>query len=623
MENKNTYESVIGALKKEIDDFFNTSIKIAGNGKNNPLKDGFLSGKNSGGYDFNQYQMLDLDDLYLNSKFETGEKDSEGQDKLFLNVVKFRKDVARSQTDIDVKDHLFIPEDGYSVYGAYFMNKEFKQWSKVSEYGAVINELNDDRNKYGTCVGKRIKDEIHRLPLKSLINPQDAKTLKEAFSNGQSIIEVHEMTWFELMKYKERGWQVDDIEYFVGKKKVYERYGLAGQEELARNRIVISEPMALTLSIIMLDEIRENKKKTEISQLLYINLFNENEFPYEESHKNKIDGRWLGVGEVELQIPNQIARNMITNLRKRSMQWAARYIFQSRSNEIAKNLIRDVKDGDVLYIGANGEITQVNKASQGVNDFQTSAQEWEQNSDQKAFSFEVATGESMGSGTPFRLGVILSNAVNSHFGLEREEFGFFVKRVMNNLIIPIFKKQWGNEEHIYNVMGDDEDIEDLRFIYTEAKVREAVLAEVNRGLGFVDVLGIKEKIKRVVDGMRALPFRIPKAFYDSLKYSVRLIVTGESVNMEKKIETGTNLLNLVAQNPAILQDPSLRKLMSKILSWTGENLTNLVGVPALANAMPMGMAQGQTGVQPTNNNNGGSMAAMMNVNAPENPNAGV
>jgi len=620
MENKNSFTDLIGSLKTEIENFYSSSVKIAGVGKND-LKGGVLTTRGSG-YNFNQFQMIDLCDLYLNSQFESGDKDSEGQDKLFLNIVKFRKDVARSQTDIDVKDHLFIPEDGYSVYGAYFMNKEFKQWSKVSEYGAIINELNDDRNKYGSCVAKRIKDKIHRVSLKTIINPQDAKTLKEAFSNGESVIEIHDMSWYQLQKFKDSGWEVGNIAFYAGKKKIYERYGLASKEELAKHKIAVSSPYVKTMSILMVDETKNKEKLND--NVLYVGLINnDDEFPYEESHKNKTDGRWLGVGEIEVQIPNQIARNMITNLRKRSMQWAARYIFQSRSNEIAKNLIRDVKDGDVLYIGSNGEITQVNKVSQGQSDFNNSAQEWEQNSDQKAFSFEVATGESMGSGVAFRLGVILSNAVNTHFGLEREEFGFFVKRVMNNLIIPIFKKEWGNKEHIFNIMGDDDDIEDLRFIYTEAKVRESVLDNINRGLGFVDVLGIREKVKNEINQMRSLPFSIPKAFYDSLKYSVRLVVTGESVNMEKKIETGTNVMNLVAQNPMILQDPSLRKLLSKILSWTGESLTNLVGVPAMAQAVPPNMAAGQTGIKPTQPNSGGAMASMADVNAPENPNLGV
>jgi len=52
-------------------------------------------------------------------------------------------------------------------------------------------------------------------------------------------------------------------------------------------------------------------------------------------------------------------------------------------------------------------------------------------------------------------------------------------------------------------------------------------------------------------------------------------------------------------------------------------LTNLVGVPAMAQAVPPNMAAGQTGIQPTQPNNGGVMNVMMNANAPENPNLGV
>jgi hypothetical protein len=46
------------------------------------------------GYEFSQYQTLQAIDLYHNSKFETGNKDSLGRKKPFYNITKFRVNVA-------------------------------------------------------------------------------------------------------------------------------------------------------------------------------------------------------------------------------------------------------------------------------------------------------------------------------------------------------------------------------------------------------------------------------------------------------------------------------------------------------------------------------------------------
>jgi hypothetical protein len=51
------------------------------------------------GYEYSQYQTLRTIELYHNSKFETGNRDSLKREKPFYNITKFRVNVAVRATD--------------------------------------------------------------------------------------------------------------------------------------------------------------------------------------------------------------------------------------------------------------------------------------------------------------------------------------------------------------------------------------------------------------------------------------------------------------------------------------------------------------------------------------------
>ena len=152
---------------------------------------------------------------------------------------------------------------------------------------------------------------------------------------------------------------------------------------------------------------------------------------------------------------------MTANLRKRAMYWSSKHVFQSSDTEIAKNLVRNVKDGDVLKIMPNGNITPVAIETRNLAEYDNNDQMWEKNSDQKSFTYEVATGEALPSGTPFRLGVVMSNAVNSHFALKRENFGMFLSKIVSEQLLDVFKRE-NSKAHNILVSNDEKGIESLK-----------------------------------------------------------------------------------------------------------------------------------------------------------------
>jgi len=146
--------SIFAQTKKELDSYDNDRIQLASSSTAGSSLS--MLHKNSNGYSFSQKEILNTIDLYANSKFETGNIDSEGHQKLFLNICNFRADVAAMQTDLDVKNFVFFPDDSASEWGAYFMTRKFKQWAKDNDLGKLINETNVDFSKYGTAVIKKV-----------------------------------------------------------------------------------------------------------------------------------------------------------------------------------------------------------------------------------------------------------------------------------------------------------------------------------------------------------------------------------------------------------------------------------------------------------------------------------
>ncbi|NCB02568.1 MAG: hypothetical protein EOM67_10430 [Spirochaetia bacterium] len=580
--------SIYGQLQKELQDFFQEKIKIAGVQSENPRV-------SSAGFEFSQWETLNTVELYYNSKFESGELDSEGQRKVFLNISQFKADVASKQVDLDVKYFLFVPQEPDSEWGAFFLNRKFRQWAKRNYFGKLINEVVMDYPKYGTAVLKKVGKELERVPLMTLRNEQSAKDLQCA----KYVIEEHkDWTYSDLEKMKD--WDLEGIKVaWDDKMTVYERYGrvpLDWYKKQKEMKIEAGDEMKSidTMSIIV--PTLNEKGEIDGGNMLFLEEIDER--PYQEVHWKKIDGRWLGVGEIENQFENQIFRNMITNLRRRGLLWAGKKVFQSTDTEIAKNLVRDVKDGQVLKIMPNGNITQVNTTTQSLAEFQAATKEIDENSNQKSFTFEVATGEAMPSGTPFRLGVVMSNAVNAHFALKRENLGLFFKSVVYEQLFPIFKKENSKAETMMIPMGEEG---------VNALMEEVVKVEIWKNFKeamfsgkIVDPALMEEEVRAKLKEKRFQAVDLPEKLWDTLKVSTQLVITGESVNLEKRIESLTNLHNTLRP----IEPQKADVVLSKLMALTGENYDALTGIKSANQQNPMlqgtGMPQsgGQLAGQP-------------------------
>lgn len=547
---------------------FEKSLKIVETDSSQKVKFGGSS-KDGGGYYFNQKETIDLIDLYYNSKYKDGKEDQDAQRKLFMNIVRFYANVAEKQTDMDVSNYSFIPDSEEFADMVWFLKRQFTVWTRENYYGETLNELNKDYSKYGTCVLRQTKDGVERIPLQKLKCSQDAESLRQAPEDGGYVIIEHDLTLQQMKKMPD--WNTEDID-FEGTTKVYEQYYMYHPADLGKGG---DEPI-LGVAYIAPDVDKE-------SPILFAEQVNK--VPLEEAHWDKQDGRWLGIGEVEKQFENQVAINMTENLRRKHLIWGAKKVWQTQGTAVVNNLVKQVSDGQVLEVGANGAISEVPMATQNLAEFQASKDAWMTNSEKQAFAFEVSTGESMPSGTPFRLGVILANSAARYYELKRENFGLFLKRSFYEQLIPIFKKQ--SKEHKVAVANGEEGAEFIRNAIINWNINRKYNAKMLNG----DLPVMEEVMAEVERDISSKPFlfvKVPKDAYKDVKFYMNLDLTGEDMDAQTEMSTLTTLFEILSQKG----DPRADEILKKIVLLTGNNPNKLLGTAA-GEAVAQGQAQPQ------------------------------
>lgn len=577
-DSKEYATNIYAQLKYELDEFYNKNLYLAGTNDQESAR--YLDTKNRK-FVYNQWKTVNMIDLYYNSKFETGPYDTEGQRKLFLNLVKFRTDVAAKQIAFQVKDFEFIPEEGEDEWPAYFLQKEFAYWAKENYFGELLNQCIDAFPRYGWVILKEVKGKLEFVPLQTVRCQQDSKSIQTA---RYFTIEHPGMTLEEMKDQK--GWKIDNLTLKPGESdNVYERYGLVRMSEYNQyHGNPVSEGDKDTMvDCLTIMTMHENAKEAPDGHILFMEQIDKR--PFQDARWSVQHGRLMGIGEVEAQMENQIGANMAFNLFRRQLLWSSKKVFQSNDETIARNLVKDVKDGDVLQIAPNGNVTQVDMSNKAIADFQDFGKIINDNADQTSFTFESSTGDTLPSGTPFRLGVLLNNTVNSHFKLKQDQLGLFFKRVMKEMIIPKWKKEF-DEEHIISMFSDDEGFGTLKEAALHINLNDAIKKSLMAGR-IPDVPALQAQISSQLEKQRYLYVKIPDSFYDDVDFKVTLSITGDEVDIPKKIETLTNLYTVLSQQ----QDPRAQKVLSRILSLTGENFDVLAGAPPAQGGQPGGNVQ--------------------------------
>jgi len=474
--------------------------------------------------------------------------------------------VGTKAIDFDTKHIRLQTFGGANPLKTWFMERDLKFWMKDKNFGQTLNRIFHELPIFGSVVLKIIDNKPYFVDLRNFIVEQNADTLDKS----NYIIEIHNYTPVEFRKMgKEKGWnnvnkaikefrRMEGVQYI----KVYERYGeVKDGDSYAYKRVVLAD--------VGIDE--KDKYSQEITPHSGIILSEEKieGHPYREFHWEKMSGRWLGIGRVEVIFDPQIRVNEISNQQVKSSYWSTLRIWQTRDDGVSRNLLTDVDNGEILNV--KQEINQVDMADRNLSAYQMEIARWLSNVDELTFSHDPMKGERGASSATLGATQIATAQSGAYFEQIQENVAMDIKEMLYEVIIPNFKKQ-NNAEHILRIAG--EDLDELNKLIIEVKNRNTFIDYVAR-TGRIPSNEEYEILKTVtaenVKKGKEQSITIPKGFYENLKYKIDIIITGEAVDTRMKAANLFAVLQAITADPTMLQDPTKKKIIFQYMEQGGLN----------------------------------------------------
>lgn len=525
-----------------------------------------------GGYQFNQVNTLKRIDLYYYGKFESGETDKQGFKKFFYNISKPACDIATKFIDLDTKDIILTSQLPDQEWKVWLMMHDLKQWLKENNFGELLNEIGDHYPKYGHIFLKKHSGDKWKL-----VNLHNLRfdPASPSFDTDLFFYEIHLMSRPEVERlnenenFKKRLAADKQTNLFT----IYECYDRLPTGKWQRSYRADLFDYRKDSGIVKGTEAIINQTSLEF---LPANILKKEEVDdiksiYRELKFESVPGRRLGLGFVEYLFDNQIAENEAENLERKGLYWTSLHIFQTRDQTIGNNLLTEAENGDILKV--NGELNPVATEERNLAAYNATRARWQQNAERKTFSFDIARGENLPSRTPLGVANLQAGLVASYFDLKREKLGIFIKNLILEEVLPSFKKD-KKSKHNLAILSSAAGVE--KFIRAIAKItvdQAAFDYAMGKGNGFfpdqVARQAEEERLYREYKNKKTISVDIPDRFYDDAQFTMDIITTGEQLDVTAINQTLQVALQLVASNPAIVQNPATRTIFLKLLELSG------------------------------------------------------
>lgn len=594
-------KNIFQQIRDERQDFLNNSIEVVP------------------GYIFSQYNTIKKSHLYYNSHYEKGDYEEVNgvmRKKVFHNLSRWRCEIASKMIDMDIKDFILVSNKPETDWNVFLLEKELKVWFKKNKMGQLLNEISRLLPIYGSVVLQKTKQGAQIVDLRYFYNDQSADCLENARYINKKMLLSHQ----DMRKMAKFGWEhvQEAIDKFSGKYQqgydlsgisttnngsplywegagtknvmqattpplveVFERYGevpLSWFTDLEKDE---EEYVMAKYCVTGVDQAVHNEKGVIIQEEGII-LYKEQitELPFKEVHYTKTEGRWLGVGIVEILFESQRIINRYKTAEDLGHELGALQLFQSISDTVASNILTDLQPGEILKVKQLIEpIATEQRDLQGLH---SSIEKLEEHSDNLTFSRDVVSGENPPASATLGAIQIQTQQTTAVFDYKKENIGLFLGEFIKDLVFPQIEKEL-NKEHILRLSGTMQEMQKLRnnFAINQSNhrvIQHAIHDDVETSPDLDQTLFDdykEESLKQLSTMGDKIWTEVEARFFKDLDYEVDIVGTGENKNIYSQINNGNALLMALAKDPTITQDPMKRKILFKVMSAMGWHMSEL------------------------------------------------
>lgn len=511
-------------------------------------------------------------------------KDMMGRDKPFYNIVNYRVDLAKTATDLDIKDIQIVSDNPAHYVKAMLLNKEAYKWMKEADFSAVLNDMGRTRPQFGGYLIKKCNGEdgleIEVVEWKNI-------ACNQLNILGNPIVETHYMSPVE-MKSKDNVWKnVTEVlkasrKDNKGKSSNITVYEVTGEFPISLYKDAKGESFSDE------DEYTFSLQKYFIADvggkdymLFCDELSGEMEDYYRYLSWGGSFEKRLGRGVIEESEEAQVWTNDAVINEKNAMDLAGKVVMKTTSKKLANNIL-EVDNGKIFDLNANETLESVNLSPTALGEFQNQIEKWRLQADNATSSYNAITGEQPPSGTPYSQTALLNQVATKPFDYKREEWGIHLTEVFEDWVIPYLIKKLYKDHVLVSDFSDDE----LNMIDETFAVKNTNEALKNMVLaGQYPTPQDQEKItndyKNHIKGFGAKRFiEIPKGYFDDIEANVTVITSGEQKNKAAILQSLSTIMGDITRsfNPqtgkfAALEDPKMSKIFGTILELSGSGIT--------------------------------------------------
>jgi hypothetical protein len=528
-----------------------------------------------GGWNHDLVKTVKRINLYLHSQFETGQTDRFGQRKTFYNITKPACEIAAKFVDIDTKNVVLFSEGSGNESAIWLCDRDLKAWMKKNWFSRELNRFSDLFPKYGHVVSKRSKGNlVGNVKIENLRTDPASPWLKMS----SFVYELNPMNRGDLAEMRGK-WDSDQIDALLNENKgqqdflVYECYDR--NDEGTWDMTIVADLFKINgRNKSGTEELVNNTNELVPGYELFSSTVEDLDEVYVEEKWDEVPGRWLGLGFAELLFDAQVRANVMAYQKAKGLELSSMQIFQTADENVGRNVLMDLENGSIVKTRSN--ITQINTQTIGLSEFSSEEQRWDKQVRDLTFSFDIASGEDLPSGTPLGVARISAAMVESYFGKKREKLGIFVKKILMDQVIPAFDKEM-SKEHVLRLMASDSEVQKLRQAVKDYSMNRAIREYAARTGTLPSQMAImmeRARLEAVDKRRKDFSIKIPAGFYKDLKKSIDITITGEEIDVNQKQQTLMTALQVLA-NPAVMQNPGSRAAVLKALQYAGVSPVDL------------------------------------------------
>lgn len=592
---------------------------------------------------WSMHETIETIDAYLNNKHISGPVDSIGREKPFFNIVTAAANVWFRATKIDRKDIKFVPTNNSSVVLAFLANVMLQNWMDKERFGMFLNNWGRTLARYGSAVPKFVERDGRLIPN---VTPWNRLIVDPINFYSLPVIEKLYLTPAQLIARATPG----DPEYA--------HYNMVACRSLIdakiTRRTLDRTPKDIMPEFIEVYEVHgkldsrlveknpdmalDQKDVKYVQQMHVISFFQqeggegfddftiykgrEKRDDYILTHLIEEDGRTLAIGAVESLFDSQWMQNHTVKNLKDTLDIASRLIFQTADTHfVGRNILSAIESGDILTHELNKPLEMVNNTKPDVQALLNYRQMWDNLGQTVTATPDAMRGVTPPNGTPYGTTSLTTAQSTSLFEVMTENKGLHLEDIMREFVIPYLKKQLKNKKQVVAIL-DDAGISEIDSIYIPHEaIRRYNKRTVQQVFDYI-------KDQSTNDGSKVSPIQsfnpdqeqgtlrqnlstqgnkrffapddIDDKTWDDLFSdfewdSIKVEITSENGDKQMILNTLSTVLQTIASNPAILQDPNAKMVFSQILNQTGVisplQLQTATASPAPAAGAPVNALQ--------------------------------